>query len=76
MATKSTSPEQDNHNRAEQQSDDQTAQETENQLMPKEYYEQKYPWFGSQIRYTIDVFRYTIKEYKRKKALSSKAESE
>ena len=30
--------------------------------MPKAYYEEKHPWFGSQIHYTIDVFRQAIKD--------------
>ena len=43
---------------------DQTGQRV---LMPREYYDKKHPWFGSQIHYTIDVFRQLIRDSKARK---------
>ena len=36
-------------------------------LMPREYYDRKHPSFGSQIHYTIDVFRQLIRDSKARK---------
>lgn len=41
-------------------------------LMPREYYDMKHPWFGSQIHYTIDVFRQLIRDAKASKQNSPK----
>ena len=32
----------------------------------REEYNRKYPWFGSQIHFTIDVFRQVVKDLRRK----------
>ena len=40
-------------------------------LMPREYYDIKHPWFGSQIHYTIDVFRQLISDARARKQHSS-----
>ena len=40
-------------------------------LMPRGYYDKRHPWFGSQIHYTIDVFRQLIRDSKARKQLRS-----
>ena len=39
-------------------------------LMPREYYDIKHPWFGSQIHYTIDVFRQLFSDARAKRQYS------
>ena len=41
-------------------------------LRAREYYEKKHPWFGSQIHYTIDVFRQLIRDSRVRKQNSSR----
>ena len=46
--------------------------QTDRVLKPREYYDLKHPWFGSQIHYTIDVFRQLVRDARAKKQASSK----
>ncbi len=72
MASKTGCPEQsqDTHNR--NQSNLESAHTEQRALMPTEYYDEKHPWFGSQIHYTIDVFRQLIRDTRARKQHSSK----
>lgn len=53
-------------------SNPEAAQDDQRVLMPREYYDEKHPWFGSQIHYTIDVFRQLIRDARARKLNSSK----
>ena len=70
MTPNASSPKQskNNYNRSKSQE----VQSGDTVLMPREYYDEKHPWFGSQIHYTIDVFRQLIRDARAKKQYSTK----
>jgi len=49
-----------------------TDQSDQRVLKAREYYDEKHPWFGSQIHYTIDVFRQLIRDSRAKSHNSPK----
>ena len=72
MASKTHSPRNDKNIHNGNESNLEDAQTGHRVLMPREYYKEKHPWFGSRIHYTIDVFRQLIKDAKSRKQPSSK----
>ena len=68
MASKTSSSQKGKnaHNRSE--SAPEAARAEHRVLRPREYYYERHPWFGSQIHYTIDVFRQLIRDVKAAKA--------
>ena len=71
MTSKTRSPQkgENSHNHNGWKSED--SQGNARVLMPREYYDLKHPWFGSQIHYTIDVFRQLIRDARDRKQHSS-----
>ena len=72
MASNSGSPQKEEINPGRHEGDLAGAQGRHRVLMPREYYDIKHPWFGSQIHYTIDVLRQLIKDARNRKQASSK----
>ena len=68
MATKGRNPHRTGYPQQERAED---AQPHHRVLMPREYYSEKHPWFGSQIHYTIDVFRQMIRDARARRQPSS-----
>ena len=62
MASKTRSPQNGKNTHSCNEANSEAAQTDHRVLMPREYYEEKHPWFGSQIHYTIDVFRQLIRD--------------
>ena len=62
MASRTQSLQKDKDSNSLNESDPEAAQNSNRVLMPRGYYDEKHPWFGSQIHYTIDVFRQLIRD--------------
>ena len=72
MASKAQ-PRQKNQNaQSDKESNSEVTSDNNRVLMPREYYDVKHPWFGSQIHYTIDVFRQLFRDTRARKQHSSK----
>ena len=67
MASKSRSSKQSNDTNIRKEGDVETDRSDQRVLMPREYYDKKHPWFGSQIHYSIDVFRQLIRDSRARK---------
>lgn len=72
MTSKTNSPNPERESRLLTKEDRVRANPSQRVLMPREYYDIKHPWFGSQIHYTIDVFRQLIRDAKASKQNSPK----
>ena len=67
MASKSRSSKPSKDATIRKEGDPKVDQSGQRVLMPREYYDKKHPWFGSQIHYSIDVFRQLIRDSKARK---------
>ena len=67
MTSKTRSPQKGKHTHSRNESNPEAAHTSHRVLMPREYYDEKHPWFGSQIHYTIDVFRHLIRDVRARK---------
>jgi hypothetical protein len=72
MASKTHSPKQSESTRSRNESNPEAAQTGHRVLMPRECYDKRHPWFGSQIHYSIDVFRQLIRDARARKQHPSK----
>ena len=72
MASKTRSPKPSEDTNSHNKSAPEAIETAHKVLMPREYYEERHPWFGSQIHYTIDVFRQLIRDARARKQSSSK----
>ena len=67
MAIKTHSPKQSDDTNIRKERNPGAARTGRRVLMSREYYDTKHPWFGSQIHYTIDVFRQLIRDARARK---------
>ena len=67
MASKTRSPKQSEAPGIRKEGNPEAGEGGQRVLMPREYYDKKHPWFGSQIHYTIDVFRQLMRDSKARK---------
>ncbi len=67
MASKTRSSKQSEDTDIRKEGNPEAGETDQRVLMPREYYDKKHPWFGSQIHYTIDVFRQLIRDSKARK---------
>ena len=67
MASKTRSSKQSEDTDIRKEGNPEADETSQRVLMPREYYDKKHPWFGSQIHYTIDVFRQLIRDSKARK---------
>ena len=74
MAIESDSLRQSGGSSGSEEQNPKSAYSSQRVLMPREYYDVKHPWFGSQIHYTIDVFRQLICDARARKRHSYKDE--
>ena len=63
MTTKNKTPKLENRS---SMNDSNTELESGSWSSVREEYNRRYPWFGSQIHFTIDVIRQVVKDIRRK----------